>query len=72
MCAICMVSMTVSLHATHLILMWSKISNIRSVVRILLVHATVAVSSCYYIRRVKLVNLMEKLALPYMVCWKEQ
>ena len=40
-----MVFMTVSLHATHLILMWSKISNIRSVVRILLVYATVVISS---------------------------
>ena len=72
MFAICVVSMTVSLHATHLILMSSKISNIRSVVRMLLVHATAAVSSCYYIRGVKLVNLMERLALPHMVCWKEQ
>ena len=46
--------------------------HIRSVMRMLLVHATVAVSFCYYIRRVKLVNLMERLALPHMVCWKEQ
>ena len=36
--AICMLSMRVLLHAILLILIWSKISNIRSEVRLLLVH----------------------------------